>query len=328
MTAPVGRNTELRLERSAAAYRRLLVAYPRPFREEYGDDLVQAFRDLMMMHTEGRGAWWRAIRDLVTSAPRQRADALMGGRRGPAGLVALVVVGLLAAVALIGSPSRSVLFMFLVVIGLPIVGINRLHRAWLVRRTTGGRVAGLVVLGVAAFSSDAVILVLAGPDRGWWIGASVALVLIVGSGLGITWGIASLTAAARSHDTSRRRPARWAIAAGVVVLGAIIGAGYNSYRNSLPPPGDHSVAQASSETRALWEAAGRGDVETVVRLAQTCADPWVQFPVGDGKHNARGYADERLLDLPDAQEAPYAEIKRVLAGTQSSWARRCHAATS
>jgi hypothetical protein len=195
-----------------------------------------------------------------------------------------------------------------------------------VRRTTGESVAVTVAVGILAFATDAIFLLAAGPDRGWVIGASIALVVIVSGGVALVWGVTSLVVAARSHEGGSRKPAVYAVAAAVVVLGVIIGGAYNSYRNGLPPPGDHSAVHASPQTRALWEAAGRGDVETVARLSQTCADPWVQFPVADGRHNARGYADARLLDLPDAQEAPYATIKRMLADTQSTWEERCRAA--
>jgi hypothetical protein len=205
---------------------------------------------------------------------------------------------------------------------LPVVGINRLHRAFVVRRATGGAILGLVAVGIACFIPGALLLVLAGPDRGWVIGAMIVLGLVVGSAFAIVGGIGAFAVARRNGEPVPRKAL---VGAGVAVLalGGLFSAAYISYRNSQPPPGDHSVANASAETRALWTAADTGDVETVRRLAATCADPWVQFPTPDGKHDAHGAADSRLLDLPDDEEPPYAEIMKILGPAKDSWYDRC-----
>ena len=114
------------------------------------------------------------------------------------------------------------------------------------------------------------------------------------------------------------------IGLGNLIGGFIIGASYNSYRNSLGPAGDHSVANASADTRALWEAANAGDVAAVVDLTtDTCADPWVKFPQGNGRHNAKGQAETRELDLPDDQEPPFREIAGILGDYMDDWHHRC-----
>jgi hypothetical protein len=318
-------HTNVRVDRACTSYRRLLVAYPRTFRDEFGDDLVQAFRDLLLMSGE-RGVWWRTVRDLFVSAPREHVAAMREGKRPSPWLFALLLVLLVPAV-LTGGVLPELYVMIGCLLVLPVIGINRLHRAFIVRRTTGGAILGLVTLGVACFIPGVAFLVLAGPDRSWLIGATVVLALVVGSALAIVGGVAALITARRSGEPV---PQRAFVGAGVAVLvmGGLISAAYISYRNTQPPPGDHSVANASAETRALWTAADTGDVETVKRLAQTCADPWVQFPTPDGKHNARGAADARLLDLPDDQEPPYAEIMKVLGPAQSSWYDRCGASAA
>ena len=112
----------------------------------------------------------------------------------------------------------------------------------------------------------------------------------------------------------------------VAVLGIIIAASYNSYRQSLGPPGDHSVENASADTRSLWGAANAGDVDEVLRITtDTCADPWVKFPVGNGRHNAKGQAETRELELPDAQEPPFRQIADILGDYMDDWHDRCSA---
>ena len=72
-----------------------------------------------------------------------------------------------------------------ILIGLPIFGVTRFHKAWLVRRTTGGGMAKQVLIGVAAFVPAAVLLPLLGEDAGYWIFIAVAFTLIAGGALGI-----------------------------------------------------------------------------------------------------------------------------------------------
>ena len=60
---------------SERVYRALLVAYPREFRQEYGELMIQFFRDRMRF--DGRGIrglfmWMHLISDLTTSALRER----------------------------------------------------------------------------------------------------------------------------------------------------------------------------------------------------------------------------------------------------------------
>jgi peptide/nickel transport system permease protein len=87
---------EGRLARHTGLYRRLLVLYPWRFRREYGNDMVQVFRDRLRDEAAagrpGRVAvfWVWAVGDLVRTAPRERvrslveerAGAISGGRSG------------------------------------------------------------------------------------------------------------------------------------------------------------------------------------------------------------------------------------------------------
>lgn len=326
MTTPSRSHTVDRHERT---YRRLLVAYPRDFRDEYGEDLAQSFRDLMVFASDGRGMWWRTIRDLIPSAVKERRSMFSGDRKPSKGAIfVLVVVGFVVlAVGLATAPGSAIgsmilLNAFLLVwFGLPTYGITRFRRAWLVRRTTGGPVAQHLALGAASFVPAAVILVLLNDDVGYLIFITIGLTAIVGSGLGIIWALIKLTTSGRQRLVGRKwvKPTL-VLVPSLAILGFIIGASYNSYRQSLGPPGDHSVAGASADTRALWQAANDGDVDEIVRLTtETCADPWVKF----NSHNAKGEAETRELHLPDEFEPPFREISGILGDYMDVWEDRC-----
>jgi hypothetical protein len=71
-------------------------------------------------------------------------------------------------------------------------------------------------------------------------------------------------------------------------------------------------------------AAGHADVVEVTRLTtDTCADPWVKFPVGDGRHNAKGYAEARELETASFADPPLEEISDILGDYMDDWYDRC-----
>ena len=329
MTATVKGSADL--DRSVRLYRSLLVVYPREFRNEYGSDLVQAFRDLMLFSTDH--SWWRTARDLVNSASRERLAQVSSAKRPSPSTVFLIVLAIAAGI-MVGAPASpeallGSVFLLppLILAGLPIFGVAKLRQAFTVRRTTGSPVAGKVVLGLASFAPAAAFLAAFGSEAGYWVFISVSLTLIVGSGLGIIWGLSTLLASRSDDDRRWRRPAL-VLLPSLAILAFIIGASVNSWRNSLGPPGDHSVANASADTRALWDAANAGDVDEVVLLTTTtCADPWAKFPYGNGRHNAKGQAETRKLELPDELEPPFRQISDVLGRYQNDWDDRCGGAT-
>lgn len=321
MTTP-GRTSQI--DKSVRRYRGLLVVYPRSFRDEYGDDLVQSFRDLLLFSADARGVWRRTTRDLMTSAFSERGRSLR-----PSGRSVWIVIAALAVLAtgpLVAGPGGAglglipglILLPTLVLVVLPLFGLSRFWKAWVVRRTTGAAIAGNVAMGIGSLLPAAAILLLLGEDAGWFIFVAVGLGLILGSAAGILWAVVML---ATSGESRRRwwKPAL-VLVPSVLILGFIIGASYNSYRQSLGPAGDHSVENASADTRALWEAADAGDVKAVVRLTtETCADPWVKF----GGHNAKGEAESRELELPDELEPPYREISDILGDYMDVWHHEC-----
>lgn len=308
-----------RADRRTSRYRRLLVLYPKAFRDEFGDDLVQAHRDLVLASTDGRGSWWRITRDLLSSAARERAASLRPGGHPPVaalvGLAALVLV-----LVVIGSPGIVALPVLMFVV-LPIFGVTRIARAWTTRRATAGRALRPLVTGVAALVTAGVAVALLGDDAGYWVFLALAATLITAAAAGTCWAGYRLV-----RPTGRRRGIRLRAALvlvpSVAVLGFVFGASVNSYRNSLGPPGDHSATNASSDTRDLWHAAYDGDLDEVRRLTtETCADPWVKLPIAGGRHNAKGMAETRGRQISDV--APFGEIADHLGDYQDDWYDRC-----
>jgi hypothetical protein len=117
--------------------------------------------------------------------------------------------------------------------------------------------------------------------------------LIMSAAVGIVWAAVALF---RRPAAGTRRPwGRAALAAvpSIAVLAFIIGASVNSYLRTIGPAGDHSVENASAESRELWAAAGNGHLSEVERItADTCADPWVRYVADEhgNRENARGHA--------------------------------------
>jgi len=95
--------------RSARTYAALVRLYPPSFRQHYGNDLVQHFRDLASDRGI-RAAWTRSALDLLVTVPRYRLETIMHSRLSSAVLgvtivllatagIVSVVVGLMPGVA-------------------------------------------------------------------------------------------------------------------------------------------------------------------------------------------------------------------------------------
>lgn len=319
--------------RAVRLYRALLVLYPRAFRDRFGDEMGQTFADLLVHRAGGRPArvWPRVVLDLAVSAGSERAGQL----RGPGSGRALGLAAMAAPVAVVatGAGGSSMLVPFLLLIALPAFGAVQLLAARLVRRTTGALAIERIVTGTAAFVPGGVWLARAGDGRGYWVVAVLLLSLVCGFGLAAAWAVTTLAVGLRRPNDGRsRRRAVAVLAAAVVVLGGMAAAGFNSYRNSQPPSGDHSDEHASAESRALWDGAQAGDLVTVVAMIDACADPFVHF---NGLGRARSAAEEQAASWGrrdywrslgaegEAKLADFNEIAVRLRAAENTWVTRC-----
>ena len=97
---------------SEKVYRRLIVVYPREHRREYGELMVQLFRDRMRRDGGGFQAllvWMHMILDLVVAAFKEHKEGQSMTRRKWIGIALVVVLltGLAGASALLYEPDPS-----------------------------------------------------------------------------------------------------------------------------------------------------------------------------------------------------------------------------
>lgn len=75
-------------------YAALLRLYPRRFRDEYGDDMLAAFRELRQRRGNGPLAFWLfVVRDTVGAAGRERLDAFRWFGTAACGLLVTTAIG-------------------------------------------------------------------------------------------------------------------------------------------------------------------------------------------------------------------------------------------
>lgn len=110
-------------------YRSLVRFYPKAFRHEYADDLVQNFTDLLARHGPSR-TWQRTAVDLVVTVPRYRLETLMNPRHTNTSLYIITIVLALAAVASITTDFFVGGFVLLVgAVVLAVASASRLARS-------------------------------------------------------------------------------------------------------------------------------------------------------------------------------------------------------
>jgi hypothetical protein len=99
-------------------YRSMLRCYPRDFRTEYRDDLVDHFCDLVADRGVAR-AWMRTAADLIVTVPRYRMEHIMSEQASTTTLSVVIGVLALAGVAsvLVGVyPGAAVLLVVALVL--------------------------------------------------------------------------------------------------------------------------------------------------------------------------------------------------------------------
>jgi hypothetical protein len=176
-------------------YRLVLLAYPRAFRERYGDEMTRTVHDLR--RHDGMSPprlTLHLARDVALTAPRLRMEHLMTQTKVLA-VVALAVLTALAAIA--GSPRFALLFLVpLVFVAILVHG----HDRPITRSGVGSRhwwrwgASGAALLGVLILAEGA------GPDFDWfpWLGLwFLALMGLALLGISFVLGTAHLLSRAR-----------------------------------------------------------------------------------------------------------------------------------
>jgi hypothetical protein len=80
-----------------AFYRSLVRLYPKGFRHDYADDLIQNFADLIAHHGPSR-TWRRTAVDLAVTVPRYRLETVMNPRHTNTTLYIATAIAAIAAV--------------------------------------------------------------------------------------------------------------------------------------------------------------------------------------------------------------------------------------
>jgi hypothetical protein len=97
---------------SERVYRSLLRAYPRGFRDEYGDEMVRCFQDLCREQLEDSGAlglaalWTHTLREMLYTAFKERSTMLAGNPYRSIVGIALATAFILL-IPLLGAPAWS-----------------------------------------------------------------------------------------------------------------------------------------------------------------------------------------------------------------------------
>jgi hypothetical protein len=122
---------------SARVYRSLLRAYPRPLRDEYGDEMVRCFRNLCREAHDHKGGWGLAalwahtLPELLCTACKERSTVLARNAYRVAVGVALAASCLLAwlslGVGVIGADGDPANAMYAGVLAIGIVGAISAH---------------------------------------------------------------------------------------------------------------------------------------------------------------------------------------------------------
>ena len=113
----------------ADLYRGLVRLYPKAFRRDYADDLVQNFTDLLANHGPSR-TWRRTAVDLAVTVPRYRLETVMNPRHTNTTLhIATAVVGVAAVVGITTDLLPGGLVLLAVAAALTVVSASRLARS-------------------------------------------------------------------------------------------------------------------------------------------------------------------------------------------------------
>ncbi len=150
-------------------YRSLVRLYPRRFRHDYADDLVQNFADLMANHGPSR-TWRRTAVDLAVTVPRYRLETVMNPRHTNTTLyLVTAIVATAAIVSITTDLFPGGLVLLAVAAALIVASASKLARSTRPADTQRRRhflVASAVLAATCVISTSAFWIDLAG-DAHW-----------------------------------------------------------------------------------------------------------------------------------------------------------------
>ena len=112
--------------RQESLYRVLLALYPRSFRHEYAEPMVQLFGD--RLRERGRRVWFETAPDLIRTVPVQRMEAAMARVSPGARVVALAVIVFGAVMVSVGFGGGAAPLLVVVAAVGAIVAVVRQRR--------------------------------------------------------------------------------------------------------------------------------------------------------------------------------------------------------
>ena len=182
--------------RGVRVYRGLLRLYPRPFREEYGDDMALLLAD-QLRHEGTVRVWSRLVLDLALTVPARRMEAHMNRSSSSALTIVFALIALAGIlVVLLGGTGLAPLLIGGTVAvlfgGLAVVAARRS------RAITAAPVSShwwkFLLGGVVAIAALVVVTTITGelPEGGWFIAMTVLLASLVSVATGLVLGLARL----------------------------------------------------------------------------------------------------------------------------------------
>jgi hypothetical protein len=189
--------------RLVRAYRHTIRLYPRSFREEFGDDLVQLFADQLADERPARVVT-RTLLDLALSVPQRHLESDMNVTRAAVLPIVFFVLALssLTAGLVIGHPAVLAVCALatLVFLALALVALHRarpLHEV----RTLPSRWWVVLGAGVALLAGLIVVTRATGelPEGGWFLAMVIGLTSVVLIATGLVLGVVQLVGRSHRH---------------------------------------------------------------------------------------------------------------------------------
>jgi hypothetical protein len=155
-------------------YAALLTLYPEPFRREYGDPMMEAFRDLSRAHSRKRLTLWLfVLSDLCRAVGRAHLDACRSGvRRFVLPWLGTCALGIVATTVVANALAWCFSYLYHPYLDGSSFGID-------VAVASGGAVGPIgrgVVLGICVGTGQWLALRARARHVGWWILASAVAV--------------------------------------------------------------------------------------------------------------------------------------------------------